>query len=62
MGECVMTTVTIDGPLENLQAVAGLIAATGRSYAETERLVREALAEGASVTFRDLQDLGLTPT
>ena len=62
MGEYVMTTVTIGGPLKDPQAVAGLIAATGRYYAETERLVREALAEGASVTFEDLQDFGLTPT
>ncbi|KMO33053.1 hypothetical protein VQ02_22010 [Methylobacterium variabile] len=60
MGEYVMTTVTIGGPLEGAQAVAGLIAATGRYFAEAERLVHEALAEGTSVTFEDLQDFGLT--
>ena len=62
MGEYVMTTVIIGGPLKDPQAIAGLIAATSLYYAETERLVREALAEGASVTFEDVQDYGLTPT
>lgn len=62
MGEYVMTTVTIGGPLANAQAVDALVAATGRYFGETERLVREALAAGESVTFEDLQDFGLTPT
>ncbi|WP_179945792.1 hypothetical protein [Methylobacterium indicum] len=62
MGEYVMTTVTIGGPLASAQAVAALIAAAGRYFGETERLVPEALAVGTSVTFEDLQDFGVTPT
>ncbi|MCF4130099.1 hypothetical protein [Methylobacterium sp. SyP6R] len=56
-----MTTVTIGGPLKGSQALSGLIAATGRYFDESERLVRESLAEGRSVTFEDIQDYGLTP-
>jgi hypothetical protein len=62
MGEYVMTTMTIGGSMANAQAVDALVAVTGRYFGETERLVREALAAGESVTFEDLQDYGLTPT
>ncbi len=61
MGEYVMTTVTIGGPLKDRQAVAGLIAATGRTMPRPSAWCARALAEGASVTFEDLQDFGLTP-
>ena len=61
MGEYVMTTVTIGGPLAGPEAVKALIAAAAAYFAEADTLVREALAEGGSVVFEDEQDFGLTP-
>jgi hypothetical protein len=61
MGEYVMTTVTIGGSLAGPATVAALIAAAGVFFAEADSLVRDAIAEGTSVTFEDAQDYGLTP-
>lgn len=61
MGEYVMTTVTVGGPLAGLEGVAALIAAAGVYFAEADSLVRDAIAAGTSVTFEDAQDYGLTP-
>lgn len=61
MGEYVMTTVIVGGPLPGPAAVAALIAAACVYFAEADTLVHEALAEGRSVIFEDLQDCGVTP-
>ena len=62
MGEYVMTTVTIGGPLSGVDAVAALVEAAGTYFAEADRLVGEALARRMSVTFEHEQDFGLTPS
>ncbi len=61
MGEFVMTTVTIGGPLADGEAVAGLAAAVGRYFGEADRLVDEALVGGTRLILEDLQDHGMTP-
>ncbi|SEP49533.1 hypothetical protein SAMN04487843_13122 [Methylobacterium sp. ap11] len=61
MGEFVMTTVTIGGPLVDGEAVAGLAAAVGRYFGEADRLVDEALVGGTRLILEDLQDHGMTP-
>ena len=61
MGEYVMTTVTVGGPLAGRDAVAALIVAAGMYFAEADSLVRDAIADGTSFTFEDAQDYGLTP-
>ncbi|BCM87660.1 hypothetical protein [Methylobacterium indicum] len=61
MGEYVMTTMTIGGVLQGQETIAALIAAAGMYFAEAAPLVNEALTEGRSVAFEDVQDFGLTP-
>ncbi|RVU18461.1 hypothetical protein [Methylobacterium oryzihabitans] len=61
MGEYVMTTVTIGGAMVGPGAVTALVAAASVYFAEADTLVRDALANGTSLTFEDAQDYGLTP-
>ncbi len=61
MGEIVMTTVTIGGPLRGRDAVAALVEAAEAYFAEAESLVRDAIADDTSVTFEGEQNFGLTP-
>ncbi|MDP4027155.1 hypothetical protein Q8W71_31750 [Methylobacterium sp. NEAU 140] len=62
MGEYVMTTVIIGGPLAGRAGGVALIAAAEAYLVDAGSLVHEALAEVRGVTFEGEQDYGLTPS